>query len=62
MSTGTSISLNLSIWGTFFSLCSLLDGNSRFLIHGEIRKGITERGVETIVQRVPVNTTAAPGP
>ncbi|WP_390556013.1 DDE-type integrase/transposase/recombinase [Singulisphaera acidiphila] len=40
----------LSICGTFFYLCSLLDGYSRYLVHWEIREGMTERDVETIVQ------------
>ena len=41
----------LNICGTFFYLCSLLDGYSRFLVHWEIRESMTERDVETIVQR-----------
>jgi hypothetical protein len=39
------------ICGTFFYLCSLLDGFSRFIVHWEIRESMTERDVETIVQR-----------
>ncbi|MGC8638662.1 MAG: transposase [Isosphaeraceae bacterium] len=42
----------INICGTFFYLCSLLDGCSRFLVHWEIREGMTERDVETVVQRV----------
>jgi putative transposase len=41
----------INICGTFFYLCSLLDGSGRFLVHGEIRESMTERDVETIVQR-----------
>jgi putative transposase len=41
----------LNICGTFFYLCSLLDGYSRFIVHWEIRESMTERDVETIVQR-----------
>jgi putative transposase len=41
----------INICGTFFYLCSLLDGYSRFLVHWEIRERMTERDVETIVQR-----------
>jgi putative transposase len=41
--------LNLS--GTFYYLCSLLDGYSRLIVHWEIRESMTERDVETIVQR-----------
>ena len=41
----------LNICGTFFFLCSILDGYSRFIIHWEIRETMTEAEVETIVQR-----------
>ena len=37
--------------GTFFFLCSILDGYSRFIIHWEIRETMTEAEVETILQR-----------
>jgi putative transposase len=42
---------SLNIAGTFFYLCSLLDGYSRFLVHGEIRESMTEADVETIIER-----------
>jgi transposase InsO family protein len=38
----------INICGTFFYLCSLLAGYSRFLVHWEIRESMTERDVETI--------------
>jgi putative transposase len=41
----------INIAGTFFYLCSLLDGCSRFIVHWEIRPSMTEAEVETIVQR-----------
>jgi transposase InsO family protein len=41
----------LNIAGTFFYLCSLLDGYSRFIVHWEIRESMTEADVETIIQR-----------
>jgi transposase InsO family protein len=41
----------INICGTFFYLCSLLDGYSRFLVHWEIRESMTEAEVETIIQR-----------
>jgi putative transposase len=41
----------INIAGTFFYLCSLLDGYSRFLVHWEIRAQMTEADVETILQR-----------
>ena len=42
---------HINICGTFFFLCSILDGYSRFLIHWEIRETMTEAEVETILQR-----------
>ena len=41
----------INIAGTFFYLCSLLDGCSRFIVHWEIRESMTEAEVETIIQR-----------
>ncbi len=41
----------LNVAGTFFHLCSLLDGCSRYVVHWEIREAMTTADVETIVQR-----------
>ena len=41
--------LNLS--GTFYYLCSVLDGYSRYLVHWELRQSMTEAEVEIILQR-----------
>jgi len=41
--------LNLS--GTFYYLCSVLDGYSRYLLHWEIRERMTESEVEITLQR-----------
>jgi transposase InsO family protein len=41
----------LNIGGTFYYLCSLLDGCSRYVVHWEIRETMTEGDVQTIVQR-----------
>jgi transposase InsO family protein len=41
----------LNIGGTFYYLCSLLDGCSRYIVHWEIRETMTEVDVEQIVQR-----------
>jgi putative transposase len=41
--------INLS--GTFYYLCSVLDGYSRYLVHWEIRERMTEAEVEIILQR-----------
>jgi putative transposase len=39
------------ICGEFYSLCSILDGYSRYLVHWEIRERMTELEVGTILQR-----------
>lgn len=41
----------LNISGTFYFLCSVLDGYSRAIVHWEIRETMKEPEVETIVQR-----------
>ena len=41
----------LNIGGTFYYLCSLLDGYSRFIVHWEIRPSMTEADVEIVIQR-----------
>ncbi len=41
----------INICGTFFFLCSILDGYSRLIIHWEIRQTMTEAEVEIIIQR-----------
>jgi putative transposase len=41
----------LNIAGTFYFLCSILDGYSRFIVHWEIREKMEESDVETIIQR-----------
>ena len=41
----------LNIAGTFYFLCSILDGYSRFIVHWEIREKMEEQDVETILQR-----------
>jgi len=41
----------INICGTFYYLCSILDGFSRYIIHWEIREQMTEADVEIILQR-----------
>src|SRR6202167_2523921 len=41
----------LNIAGTFYFLCSVLDGYSRAIVHWEIRETMKEGEVETILQR-----------
>ena len=41
----------LNISGTFYYLCSILDGFSRYIVHWEIRQAMTEADIEIILQR-----------
>ncbi len=41
----------LNVSGTFYYLCSILDGFSRMVVHWEIREQMCERDVEIILQR-----------
>jgi putative transposase len=41
----------LNVGGTFYYLCSILDGCSRYIVHWEIRETMTEADVQTIIQR-----------
>ena len=41
----------INIRGTFYYLCSLLDGCSRYIVHWDIRESMTEADVEIIIQR-----------
>lgn len=41
----------INLAGTFYYMCSLLDGFSRYIIHWEIRESMTEKDVEIILQR-----------
>jgi putative transposase len=41
----------INICGTFYYLCSILDGCSRFIIHWELGERMTESDVEIILQR-----------
>lgn len=41
----------LNVSGTFYYLCSVLDGASRFVVHWDIRESMTEMDVELIVER-----------
>ena len=41
----------INICGTFYYLCSVLDGFSRYMVHWEIRETMTEANVEIILQR-----------
>lgn len=41
----------INIAGTFYYLCSVLDGYSRYLLHWEIREAMREVDVEVVLQR-----------
>ncbi len=42
---------HINIAGTFYYLCSVIDGFSRYLLHWEIREQMKERDVQIILQR-----------
>ena len=41
----------ININGTFYYLCSLLDGYSRYLVHWELREQMRESDIEMIIER-----------
>jgi transposase InsO family protein len=41
----------VNVAGTFYFLCTLLDGYSRAIVHGELREQMEETDVEIVVQR-----------
>jgi putative transposase len=41
----------INLQGTFYYLCSFLDGCSRYIVHWEIREQMTEADIEIILQR-----------
>ena len=41
----------LNLCGTFYYMCSILDGCSRSIIHWEIRESMKEAEIETIIER-----------
>lgn len=41
----------INVAGTFYFLCSLLDGYSRYIVHWELRESMKEPEVETVIQR-----------
>ena len=40
----------INICGTFYYLCSVLDGYSRFIVHWDLRESMTEAEIEIILQ------------
>jgi transposase InsO family protein len=41
----------VNVCGTFYYLCSILDGYSRYIVHHEIREQMKEQDIEIILQR-----------
>ncbi len=41
----------INICGTFYYLCAILDGYSRYIVHWDIKESMTEADVELILQR-----------
>ena len=46
----------INVAGTFFYLCSLLDGCSRFIVHWEIRESMTEPQGDRTLSHEPNST------
>lgn len=42
---------HVNVGGTFYYLCSILDGCSRFIVHWEIREAMKETDAELVLQR-----------
>ena len=49
----------INISGTFYYLCSVLDGASRFIVHWEIGESMTEAQIEIILERAKEKYPAA---
>jgi putative transposase len=49
----------INIAGTFYYLCAVLDGYSRFIVHWEIRAQMQEQDIEIILQRARERVPAA---
>ena len=49
----------LNLAGTFYYLCSLLDGYSRTIVHWEIRESMTEADIEIVIERAKEKFPAA---
>ena len=41
----------INVSGTFYYLCSVLDGCSRYVVHWDLRESMTEADVEIILER-----------
>ena len=42
---------SINVHGTFFYLCTLLDGCSRYIVGWDLRESMTERDVEIVIER-----------
>ncbi len=49
----------INVCGTFYYLCTVLDGYSRYVIHWEIRESMKEADVELVIQRAKEKCPAA---
>jgi putative transposase len=45
------VNAHLNVCATFYYLCSILDGYSRFLVHWDLRESMTEADIEIILER-----------
>src|SRR5207249_6901551 len=49
----------INVCGTFYYLCSLLDGYSRFIVHWDLRESMREADIEVILERAKEKYAAA---
>jgi transposase InsO family protein len=49
----------INISGTFYYLCSILDGCSRYIVNWDVRESMTEADIEVILDpRTPIRTAS----
>ena len=51
ISTGNIDVSYINISGTFYYLCSILDGYSRYIVNWDLRESMTEADIEIILER-----------
>ena len=49
----------VNLCGTFYYLCTVLDGYSRYIVHWDIRESMTEADVEIVLQKARENVPGA---
>src|ERR1700730_2971804 len=49
----------INVCGTFYYLCGVLDGHSRFIVHWDLRESMRETDIEVILERAKEEHPAA---